>query len=432
VSKPPTLKLKMRCLFSIILVLLLSHEGTTLECAIPPEPRVRFFDSIIHYEGNRIPFSVLRAGWQGSDVQFTFTTINKLTKNIFVTYDSQAIISLKLSGKQIKEVEDGAFVTLVCLQELLLDRNNITKLAKNIFTDLERLEKLDLSNNRIEVIDDFVFSQLASLKILNLGNNRIEKLQNLAFANLTKLEYLNLERNEIGKIAPDLFLPLTSLSNLTLAWNMLNVEPEKWHGLAHLHFLDLAANNLDHFDPSYNFTFRNLRGLNLSLNSLSQLNVFEIKRHLPRLELIDLNGNAWFCDDLERIVRELNDSRIKAAPGNHTRGVRGIACSEVPGYSTRGTTLIVTTSVKTPTWVKKDELERYVERKIANNSEKIESSIATLRSFVVFVFALVCLFILFEILVRLDCCRSVIGRLRGGNELYVDNNDVENFRLLGR
>ncbi|XP_044271155.1 leucine-rich repeat and immunoglobulin-like domain-containing nogo receptor-interacting protein 1-B [Tribolium madens] len=425
----------MRGIVSIILVVLLCYEGKALECTIPNEQRVRFFDSIIHYQGNRIPFSPATPGWQGSSVEFTFNTINKLTKNMFVTYDSEAIISLKLSGKQIKEVENGAFVSLLCLQELLLDHNNITKLEKNIFIDLERLEKLDLSNNRIEVIEDFVFSNLASLKILNLGNNQIEKLQNLAFANLTNLEYLNLERNEIGKIASDLFLPLANLNNLTLAWNMLNVEPEKWHGLAQLRFLDLAANNLDHFDASYNLTFFNLRSLNLSLNSLTQLNVVEIKRHLPHLELIDLNGNPWFCDDLTRIIHELNDSRIKFAARNYTSvAVHGIGCSEVPGYSTRGTTtqIVTTTKKSEEVWVQKDELERYVERKIENNNDKIESSIATLRSFVIFVFALVCLFILFEIIVRLDCCRSVISRLRGGNELYYDNNDVENFRLLGR
>lgn len=415
--------------FLLLFIAFLCPYTQAIQCNTPNDPKVRLFDSIPHYQANKVPFSPLSPGWQGSNVEFSFLTVKKLEKNTFITYDCQAVISLKLSGKRIQNIDEGAFNSLICLHQLLLDNNNITKLEKNFFSDLQRLEKLDLSYNKIEVIEDFVFSNLVRLKILNLGNNQIEKLQNKAFENLTKLEDLYLDHNEISKISPDLFLPLVSLNNLSLAWNMLRAEPETWLGLKDLHFLDLASNNLDHFDPSYNFSFFTLRSLNLSLNSLTQLNVIEIKRHLPQLKLIDLNGNSWFCDDLERIIHDLNDSGIKLPARNFTSvGVHGIACSEVPVYSTSTTTEKLKTTRQPEIWVRKDELEK----KIRESNEEIGNEITTLRSFVIFVFALVCLFILFEILFRIDCCRNVIGRFRGGNELYYDNSNVENFRLLGR
>ncbi|XP_063925845.1 SLIT and NTRK-like protein 1 isoform X4 [Zophobas morio] len=424
--------------FVIIVSIVCTHHVTeAMECAIPHEQKTRFFDTIEHYQGNKIPFSPLRGNWEGSNVEFTFNSIDKLSKNNFISEDSHSIISLKLSGKQIKEVHEGAFISLTCLRQLHLDHNNITtKLTRNVFQNLEKLEVLDLSSNRIEILKDLTFSDLLNLQTLNLSNNRIKTVEVLAFTNLTRLEYLNLGRNFIRTVFDELFEPVPNLGTLILSWNKLwDASPEKWHGLGKLQHLELAGNSLNRFDPSYNFSFFAVKSLNLSFNSLSMLNTVAIRRHLPQLEVLDLNNNPWFCNDLEAIIRDLNDSKVKFPSMNFsTVSVHGIACSEVSRFSSVGTTEGVTaTTVKNNvTWVSKDELERYVERKIKHSNEGLNNSIQSLRAFAIFAFALLCVFIVFEILYRTNICGVIISKLKGGNELYVDDNNIENFRLLHR
>ncbi|RZC32581.1 leucine-rich repeat-containing protein 15-like [Asbolus verrucosus] len=387
--------LQSALLLTIIAFILKPERSQTLVCVTPNELKTRIFDSVSRFQGNKIPFNPAMPGWEGSNVEFNVSKMETLQKNIFLTHDSQHILTMKLSGKQIKKIDEGAFIALDCLHELLLDHNNMSKLSRNTFQGLYNLQKLDLSYNRLEYLPDLAFTSLQKLKILNLSRNRIRSVQSLAFENLILLEDLNLEFNQLETVDVDVFRSLRSLKSLMLAWNGLtNIEPEKWSGLETLENLDLAGNGLNHFDPNYNFSFSALKTLNLSGNFLTKLNVEALNKHLPSLGFIDLNDNPWVCTDLESIVHDLNVSKVKFASRNSsTSTVSGIACSEVPIFMSKTNIedVISSTTKKSEDWSVKNYVEGIVEKKIKESNVGVISSIRYLQSLVIFLFVLIAL-----------------------------------------
>jgi hypothetical protein len=405
------------------------HPTQATECVIPHEPKTRVFDTLVQYQANTVPFAFGKVGWQGSNVEIENLTTKKLEKNLFVTDDSSSIIALKLSDKGVVQVDDGAFYNLICLHELVLDRNNITALTKGVFDDLLKLEKLDLSDNQLKVLKSRVFGSLHNLKSLDLGKNRIKTIEGQAFVNLTSLEYLNLESNLIAEISPDVLRPLTSLQVLILDRNQLpTVQVEQWNGLDKLLNLSLTNNRLNGFYSGYNFSFPSLKSLNVSGNTLSGVNIYSMKKHMPRLELIDFNGNPMLCDELQVTIGFLNQSGVKFVPGNNhsSASIQGIACkAHVPMARPPIMTKVLDV-------VDKQYLEQYVDKKIRDKMDDVHSSMVSLQIVVVIVFVVVVLFLIFQVLTRTNWCRAAMQDIRVGDEPHIDNEDPENLTLLGR
>lgn len=292
------------------------------------KPQIRRFDSLIEYQSNRQSFKPGGPGYAGNLVEFNFLSINKIPKNSFLTYDSGYVTNINLSGKNIKEIEDGAFLFLQCLHVLDLHNNSLTVLTQDIFQGLENLLELDISQNELVELRNVVFKHLTRLTVLNLSQNNIAQIGVMAFDGLRDLQHLDLSANRIRIIHPEIFLPLGKLLTLELQSNrLIDVQPETWKNLTMLNSLNLANNSLTRFDPTYEFSFDFLSTLNLSFNSLQQLNVFGLRKHLPHLTVIDLNNNPWSCEDLTMIVHQLKDSKISYAGGNTSfSNEDGIAC----------------------------------------------------------------------------------------------------------
>ncbi|NXK96866.1 LRC19 protein, partial [Formicarius rufipectus] len=97
-------------------------------------------------------------------------------------------ITLKDSDKEIL----GHFINLT---ELHLTENMITELYKNSFCNLKKLINLDISNNHIRRVHKAAFAGLNQLSVLNLSYNMIAQLDSDAFAALESLTVLNLQNN---------------------------------------------------------------------------------------------------------------------------------------------------------------------------------------------------------------------------------------------
>lgn len=396
---------------------------TSKLCEIPHEQKTRVFKSLKEYQTNKLPFKFGEPGWVGSNVDFNFT-IETLKRNDFNTYESQAIITLNLTDKKIKQIDEGAFNTLVCLHTLLLSKNNITILLKNNFEDLVFLEYLDLSENYIETLANQIFYKLHQLKVLNLAKNHIKTLKPLAFQNLEALKELILENNLINALPDGIFQPLISLKRLNVANNQLkDVELQKWKGLLNLTDLNLSGNALYRFELNYNLSFSELTHLNLSFNDLTELKVPVLLRYFPKIIVIDLNDNAWSCNGLNLIVQQLKNAKILLeARNDSTSSVNGIGCNMI---ST--TPKSSTTTSNGSIWIDKEFLERYVEKKIQANNKSITDSITALETFVFFCFVIISLMISYEIYIKTDSCRNCRRRSQ-----YLDESDAESVRLLNR
>ncbi|KAG5876448.1 hypothetical protein JTB14_019561 [Gonioctena quinquepunctata] len=311
--------MKMTYLFYLPVLLHIGYTQPThnrTECNglyIDPESKTRTFHSLVEYQGSKTTFNMNGLGYQGNIVNFDCNTIERLPKNSFVSFDSEYITKISLDHKGLRTIDIGAFLGLICLYELDLSFNNLSHLTEGSFEGLENLGILDLSHNLLENIPDsgLTFFTLKNLRELDLSHNRISSLEKYSFMTSSELEELRIGFNKIRTIPDGLFNYMRRLRVLELDNNYLtDITPENWKGLFSLSVLNLAGNYLTSFDTTHNFSFLLLESLNLSGNSLTKLNVFGIRQHLPSLKMLDLNRNNWFCEDLEIIKHQLQDSSI--------------------------------------------------------------------------------------------------------------------------
>jgi Leucine-rich repeat (LRR) protein len=75
---------------------------------------------------------------------------------------------LFLNSNDITSIDDDALDTLIHLERLHIDLNNLTNIKSNWFKCLENLKFLDLRSNKIQSIDDDAFDRLVRLDTLHL------------------------------------------------------------------------------------------------------------------------------------------------------------------------------------------------------------------------------------------------------------------------
>ncbi|NXC25529.1 LRC19 protein, partial [Campylorhamphus procurvoides] len=113
---------------------------------------------------------------------------NHLFQNVTKLSLKNNKITLKDSDKEIL----GHFINLT---ELHLNENRISELYKNSFYNLKKLINLDISNNHISTVHKGAFSGLNQLSVLNLSYNMIAQLDSDPFTSLKSLTVLNLQYN---------------------------------------------------------------------------------------------------------------------------------------------------------------------------------------------------------------------------------------------
>lgn len=120
---------------------------------------------------------------------------------------------------------------LLNLEELtlinfLFTRRNQTRIAKpsrDMFAHFPNLKKLFLFGNRLNFsIDDNLFADLVNLEELSLQKNNLTRVSGASFAGLAKLKYLDLSRNPLELIEPSVFADLANLETVKL--NRINFE----------------------------------------------------------------------------------------------------------------------------------------------------------------------------------------------------------------
>lgn len=182
---------------------------------------------------------------------------------------------------------EGAFEGIPSLRRLHLDRN----LLRSVPTDLPpSLEELRLDKNQLSVMSKAVWTRCPRLLVLSLSNNGLGNgsgpLPNAVFSPLSNLRILNLDHNHLVSIL--LNLPL-SIKELYLKGNLIEQFQVRFPGISQLMVLDLSANRLTNKGLLRNSLLNttSLESLNLAGNKLKQ-----VPRHLPRsLKTLNLEGN---------------------------------------------------------------------------------------------------------------------------------------------
>lgn len=117
--------------------------------------------------------------------------VNK-TGLLFCMRDMSNVTELKLSGKNIKSLDDSLY-RLSSLKVFDLSRNQLEKFPRVI----GRLIHLDLSENLLQEIHDSI-GNLGCLRYLCVESNKLEMIP-LCVGNLVKLEELNAKKTKLRK-----------------------------------------------------------------------------------------------------------------------------------------------------------------------------------------------------------------------------------------
>lgn len=410
---------------------------TAIECISTSNNKVRWFDTISNYKLNNQSFDPHNDSFRGNIIAFRTNNVSLLITNGFATKDSNYIMEMDLSEKNITEIQDGGFLSLYCLNRLNLRKNKITYLTNETLKSLYNLRDLDLSNNLITDLVEGTFIFLGNLKKLNISYNQLKYVNSLSFYHLENLEHLDLAGNEISSIPSSTFSNLISLVTLNLEFNRFtSIEPEEWNNLGNLRELNLADNLLKYFELKHNYSFVNLENLILTGNKLKHFNIYDLPVVFKRLKKFKIDNNAWMCEDLEYVMHALNNTGIDYSGSSYDGDSRnGVACQELSKLITtteRTTTRLITFSSRVrydyhPVHQRIEEEKQHKENDDANLFKEMNSlkfAVSCL-SIVVIVFAI------YEVVVRCgfaDKFSALVGRRRGYPPL--DDTSIENFQLI--
>ncbi|OQR75328.1 slit3 protein-like [Tropilaelaps mercedesae] len=181
------------------------------------------------------------------------------------------------------------------LSELYLRNNSLSALPPGLFTGLRELTMLDLAHNQLSSLgwlgqDGPMVDSLTRLRVLDLSHNKLTRLDFSAFRTLGSLETLQLQNNLIEFVADNTFAALGSLQLLVLSNNRLkSVGPHMLAGLRSVLTLQLDRNRLEaiHNDAFNNVSM--LQEVNLAGNRLT--GVPRVVSALKMLRSLDLSDN---------------------------------------------------------------------------------------------------------------------------------------------
>ncbi|XP_049539613.1 uncharacterized protein LOC125953853 [Anopheles darlingi] len=230
--------------------------------------------------------------------------------------------TLDLHDNSITALSGLHLDTLPHLDTLDLSSNLLLALPEPFFKHSAILQRIDLSANRFGAIPNGALSgpSLARLTWLNLSGNPLRRIStseahdqqahdyphlkelHISLTNLSivtskdfelypALQTLRLSQNRIARISPGAFFGLgAALQTLDLSSNELELLPkERLQGLRHLELLNISTNSIRELDE-FAQDLRRLRILDASTNQLERLQKNTL-RHLVALQELYLNGN---------------------------------------------------------------------------------------------------------------------------------------------
>lgn len=191
----------------------------------------------------------------------------------------------------------------------------VVSVAPNVFDKFRSLQKLNLQWNSIAKIPKLLFGKLPELREIYLGGNKIGSIDFDVFSGNKKLQKIDLKENEIDEIHPNTFINLPQLLELYLGSNKLRT------------FVFEAL----HTSPE-------LKHLEINDNYLTEISEFEnFRRNFPKLSLVRLEGNNFSCDYMQKVLKCLEQQRIRVWGSDKSRGIQedtvyGIKCAPVVSF----------------------------------------------------------------------------------------------------
>ena len=147
------------------------------------------------------------------EVYISSKQITTIRANVLLQLSQCKYLSL---GRNISDIEPGAFEGLTSLTNLSLGYNRLERLYSNMFSGVNNCKWLDLQENQITEIEPRSFDGLSNLEWLGLNINRLTILRTGTFWGLSKCTQILLWENRISKIEAGSFKGLSALRILSM------------------------------------------------------------------------------------------------------------------------------------------------------------------------------------------------------------------------
>ncbi|NXN85536.1 LRC19 protein, partial [Bombycilla garrulus] len=317
--------------------------------------------------------------------------LNPVTADCNITSQT---VACEESGKNLFNIPHNLFQNVT---KLNLKNNKITleDYDKEILGHFINLTELHLNENNITVLNNNSFYNLKNLIILDISNNCISTVHKAAFAGLNQLSVLNLSYNMIAQLDSDTFTSLESLTILNLQCNFLKY----FHVKASFKLIKivLAGNpwncSCDLLDLQTWLTASNVTLENESNTTCTSPNMEIISIKMAPIQPSDCKTEKTPLENTVTstpAVNLRNNALITALTPNNITGNNGThAVLPLLGKSwtflagvlgfVLGTTLLIFTAVKCPTWY--HYLISYRHRRLEeNDSEMFEQEFSAAMS----------------------------------------------------
>ncbi|XP_058049115.1 toll-like receptor 2 [Ahaetulla prasina] len=184
---------------------------------------------------------------------------------------SDAVLGLDLAFNSIVHIRDADLKSAVNLRTLLLQSNLIQTIDENAFDFLGKLEHLDISWNNLTYLSPTWFRNLPSLQKLNLKGNSYSTLGKYPlFSGLQNLRYLYLGNDKFSSL-----------------------QTKDFEGISVLEELEIEGQNLKQYSPGALQSLERINHiiLNVTVNSMLNLILIDVKNYLVFLELRNIHHN---------------------------------------------------------------------------------------------------------------------------------------------
>ncbi|XP_022690034.1 toll-like receptor Tollo [Varroa jacobsoni] len=180
---------------------------------------------------------------------------------------------LDVTRSKLKVLSTRGLETLVSLEELRMERNQIARIDSDAFSGLAKLTRLDLSHNSFSTLPSRLFQSTSKLAELYMRNNSLNALPSGLLAGLRELTLLDLAHNQLSALgwlqsAQD----LAQLAVLDLSYNRLTrLNANVFTALSELQTLQLQNNLIELIADGTFIQLNNLQSLVLSHNRLKRI-----------------------------------------------------------------------------------------------------------------------------------------------------------------
>lgn len=211
-----------------------------------------------------------------------------------LNHDSFHIATLRFKISYLADFQ--AFSGLLGLEDLTIERCNLTSISGQTLSYLRSLVTLRLHHLSIVALEDQNFRKLSNLRGLDIDHwLYLEYISPLSFQGLD-LHWLSITNTNITSVPSASFKNLVHLTHLNLSYNPITtLEPWAFKDLLRLKELIMVSTGLMTVEPHAFGGLRQIRVLNFSSNDLQTLEEGSF-HSVNSLETLRVDGNPLMCD----------------------------------------------------------------------------------------------------------------------------------------